>query len=173
MKNFGEFFKFLCKCFINFIKILQRSLMSSFVLNWNIGDAISVQDLREIHLWNFFRCFSLEPKFWRRNCIQYILYICHLCPPNFYTWWTPCYQLLFRITIVFNYGWIGSPLLKVELLSSTFINIYFIYTFIYNWYIRTQIYIYMKLNDTIGNSRKNAMYNRKRWARGVDKTEMR
>ena len=97
MKNFGESFKFLCKLFIKFLTILQKSLMSTFVLNIpsnrNFGDAIVVQDLRGIHVYNFFDV-PLEPKSWSRPCIQYILYIYQLSlvppPPNFYTWRTPC-----------------------------------------------------------------------------------
>ena len=50
-------------------------------------NVIAVQDLKGIHIWNFFRCFPLEPKSWRRPCILYSIYIvylcCHLCPPKF------------------------------------------------------------------------------------------
>ena len=48
------------KFFNKFFKILQKSLMSTFLLNIspirNFGDAIAVQDLRRIHLWNFVCC---------------------------------------------------------------------------------------------------------------------
>ena len=53
--------------------------MSTFLLNVppnrNFGDAIAVQDLSWIHLWNFVRCSPLEPKFLSRywyNCTLYI-----------------------------------------------------------------------------------------------------
>ena len=65
-------FKFLCKIFNKFFEILQKSLMSKFLLNVspnpNFGDAIAVLDLSGIHVLNFV-CYSFtppEPKSWRR-----------------------------------------------------------------------------------------------------------
>ena len=53
--------------------------MSTFLLNVplnrNFGDAIAVQDLSGIHVWNFVRCSPLEQKFLSRywyNCTLYI-----------------------------------------------------------------------------------------------------
>ena len=43
--------------------------------NRNFGDAIAVQDLSGIHVWNFVRCSPLELKFLSRywyNCTLYI-----------------------------------------------------------------------------------------------------
>ena len=69
--------------FYKFLTILQKSLMSTFVLNVppnrNFGDAIAAQDLRGIQVWNLFWCSPLEPKSWSRPCIQYILYIMYIC----------------------------------------------------------------------------------------------
>ena len=60
--------------------------MSTFLLNVppnrNFGDAIAVQDLRGIHVWNFVRCSPPpEPKSWRRP---------YLAPPNIRVQETPC-----------------------------------------------------------------------------------
>ena len=67
MKNFVEFLNFCANFLINFSKV-YKSLMSTFLLNVspirNFGDAIAVQDLSGIHVWNFVRCFP-EPKSWR------------------------------------------------------------------------------------------------------------
>ena len=64
-ENSGEFLNFCSDFLINFSKILQKSLMSIFllnvILNWNFGDAIAVQDLSGIHVWKFVSC-SLPTK---------------------------------------------------------------------------------------------------------------
>ena len=55
-EKFWRIFKFCANCFKNF-KILKNSLMSKFFVEYpplyqNFGDAIAVQYLREIHVWN-------------------------------------------------------------------------------------------------------------------------
>ena len=75
--------------FYIFSSKIFKSLMSTFVLNValpnrNFGDAIEIQDLRGIRVSNVSS--PLEPKSWRRSCIQYILYIYRLSllpPPKF------------------------------------------------------------------------------------------
>ena len=50
----------MCKYFKKIFKILHKSLMSTFLLNIspnrNFGDAIAVQDLSRINVWNFVLC---------------------------------------------------------------------------------------------------------------------
>ena len=70
-------FEIFVQIFYKFLKILQKSLMSSFVVNVppnrNFGDAIAIQDLRGIQYENVLM-FPLEPKSWSRPCIQYSIY---------------------------------------------------------------------------------------------------
>ena len=75
--NFGEFLNF-CANFLLTFKIFQKYLINTFLLNvppnQNFGDAIAVQDLSGIHVWNFVWC-PPQPKSWSRywyNCTLYI-----------------------------------------------------------------------------------------------------
>ena len=97
--------------------------MSRFVLNVppnrNFGDAIAVQDLKVIHVWNFFRCFPIEQKAWRRPCIrvQYIyiyiyiyiytvLFMLSLVPPSPQIFKRGGPHVISRTTIYINiYKW--------------------------------------------------------------------
>ena len=61
-EKFWRLFKFLCKFFINFSKVFDEYIFAECPPpNRNFGDAIAVQDLREIHILyisvqNFVRC---------------------------------------------------------------------------------------------------------------------
>ena len=59
----------------NFLLVFDEYIFAECPPNQNFGDAIAVQDLSGIHLWNFVRCSPLEPKFLSRywyNCTLYI-----------------------------------------------------------------------------------------------------
>ena len=79
MQIFYKFFKIF--------KVFDKYTCAECPPNRNFGDTIAVQDLRRIHVWNVFRCSSLEPKSLLRPFIQYILYIYQLSlvspPPIF------------------------------------------------------------------------------------------
>ena len=73
---FKFLFKFLNKFFQNFTKSLWWVyFLLNFTLNWNFGEAIAVQDLSGIHVWNFVCCVPPphQNKIWRR--------------PWFSSWW--------------------------------------------------------------------------------------
>ena len=61
--------------------------MLNATLNWNFGDAIEVQDLSGIHVWNFVRCYPQPKQFWRRPWFSSCYY-------NFSRWsyWHFCIQ---------------------------------------------------------------------------------
>ena len=92
MKNFGEILNFSANFSVNFSKFFKSlwwvDLCCMFSSNRNFGDAIAVQDLKGIHVWNFFWC-SLPPTPPPKILAPplytvYILYIyVHLCPPKF------------------------------------------------------------------------------------------
>ena len=73
-----SFYKFLKKFFQSLW--WDHLFWMSPLPNRNVGGAVAVQDLRRIHVWNFFWFLTPEAKSWRRPCIQYILYT-GLCPP--------------------------------------------------------------------------------------------
>ena len=84
----------MCKFFITFSKFFKR-LCWMFSPNRNFGDAIAVQDLKGIHVWNYFWCFPhptkiLAPPLYTVYYIYCIFMLSLVPPPNFYTWRTPC-----------------------------------------------------------------------------------
>ena len=67
MQIFYKIFKIL--------KVFDDYIFAECPHNQNFGDAIAVQDVSGIHVWNFVRCSPLEPKFLSRywyNCTLYI-----------------------------------------------------------------------------------------------------
>ena len=64
---------FCATLFYKFLKIFKSlwwvHFCWMFLQNRYFGDAIAVQNVRGIHLWNFVWCSPLEPKFWLRLCL--------------------------------------------------------------------------------------------------------
>ena len=81
--NFSKFFKSL-----GWVHLCWMSL-----LNRNFGDAIAVQDLRGIHVWNFVRCSPSNQNPGAAPIYSIYSYTVYLSvvtsPPHFYTWRTP------------------------------------------------------------------------------------
>ena len=75
MENFLNLVQICFIKFSKFYKVFDECIFAECPPNRNFGDAIAVQNLSGIHVWNFVRCFPLEPKFLSRywyNCKLYI-----------------------------------------------------------------------------------------------------
>ena len=81
--------------FLNFTKFFDQYICAECPPpNRNFGDAIAVQDLRGIHVWNFFGVFlsSQNPGAASVYSTVYTVYLSVITcapPPNFYSWRTP------------------------------------------------------------------------------------
>ena len=66
-EKFSRIFKFLFEFVNKFFKILQKvfdEYLLNVIINRNFCDAIAVQDLSGIHVWNFVRCYPLPKQIW-------------------------------------------------------------------------------------------------------------